>query len=183
MTIGTGSGGTVTLAQDQTINSLSITKGYTLSGANHSITTNGNVSVASGAALSLHDMNVGGVFTDSGSVTLAGVLTINKGGRLTLSNGSFTGGINGSGTFQTNAGTTGTLKNVTILRRHDIYGEQQRDHRHFGRDRRQWHAPGERRRRDRRDIESDRGYDPERRRLVSLTTTKGGGSAIVEGAG
>ena len=115
VTIGTGRGGTVTLAQDQTINSLSITKGYTLSGATHSITTNGGVSVASGAALSLHSMNVGGVFTDSGSVTLAGVLTINKGGRLTLSNGSITGGINGSGTFETNAGTTGTLKDVTIF--------------------------------------------------------------------
>jgi hypothetical protein len=115
VTIGTGSGGTVTLAQDQTINSLSVTKGYTLSGATHSITTNGNVSVASGAAVSLHGMNVRGVFTDSGSVTLAGVLTINKGGRLTLSNGSITGGINGSGTFQTNVGTTGILKEVTIF--------------------------------------------------------------------
>ncbi len=114
VTIGTGSGGTVTLAQDETINSLSVTKGYTLSGATHSITTNAGVSVASGAALSLDDMNVGGVFTDMGSVTLAGVLTINTGGRLTLSNGSITGGINGSGTFETNAGTTGTLKDITI---------------------------------------------------------------------
>ena len=115
VTIGTGKGGTVTLAQDETINSLSITSGYTLSGATHSITTNASVSVASGAALSLHDMNVGGVFTDSGSVTLAGVLTINAGGQLTLSNGSITGGgINGSGTFETNAGTTGTLKDLTI---------------------------------------------------------------------
>jgi hypothetical protein len=62
-------------------------------------------------------MNVGGVFTDMGSVTLAGVLTINTGtgGRLTLSNGSITGGgINGNGTFETNAGTTGTLKDLTI---------------------------------------------------------------------
>jgi hypothetical protein len=86
-----------------------------LSGATHSITTNGNVSVASGAALSLHSMNVGGVFTDSGSLALAGVLTINGGGRLTLSNGSITGGgINGTGTFETNAGTTGRLKDLTI---------------------------------------------------------------------
>ena len=116
VTIGTSSGGTVTLAQDQTINSLSITKGYTLSGSKNSITTNAGVSVASGGALSLHSMNVGSVFTDSGSVTLAGVLTINKGGGLTLSNGgSFTGGINGSGTFQTPAGATGTLTNVTIF--------------------------------------------------------------------
>jgi hypothetical protein len=114
VTIGTGKGGTVTLAQDETINSLTITSGYTLSGATHSITTNAGVSVASGAALSLHSMNVGGVFTDMGSVTLAGVLTINTGGRLTLSNGSITGGINGSGAFETNAGTTGTLKDVTI---------------------------------------------------------------------
>jgi hypothetical protein len=117
VTIGTGSGGTVTLAQDETINSLSITSGYTLSGATHSVTTNANVSVASGAALSLDDMNVGGVFTDSGGVTLTGVLTINKGGRLTLSNGSITGGgINGSGMFETNAGTTGTLKDLIIYK-------------------------------------------------------------------
>jgi filamentous hemagglutinin len=117
VTIGTGKGGTVTLAQDETINSLTITSGYTLSGATHSITTNAGVSVGSGAALSLDDMNVGGVFTDMGSVTLAGVLTINTGtgGRLTLSNGSITGGgINGNGTFETNAGTTGTLKDLTI---------------------------------------------------------------------
>ena len=33
VTIGTGGGGTVTLAQDQTIASLSITSGYTLSGS------------------------------------------------------------------------------------------------------------------------------------------------------
>ena len=115
VTIGTGSGGTVTLAQDETINSLSVTSKYTLSGVTHSITTNAGVSVASGAAVSLDDMNVGGVFTDMGSVTLAGVLTINTGGQLTLSNGSITGGgINGSGTFETNAGTTGMLKNITI---------------------------------------------------------------------
>jgi hypothetical protein len=105
----------VTLDQDQTINSLTITKGYTLSGATHSITTNAGVSVGSGAALSLDGMNVGGVFTDMGSVTLAGVLTINGADRLTLSNGSFTGGINGSGTFATAAGATGTLKDVTIF--------------------------------------------------------------------
>ena len=59
-------------------------------------------------------MNVGGVFTDMGSVTLAGVLTIDRGGRLTLSNGSITGGINGSGAFEAAAGATGTLTNVTI---------------------------------------------------------------------
>ena len=47
VTIGTGGGGTVTLAQDQTIASLSITNGYTLSGSSNSITTTGNVSVAS----------------------------------------------------------------------------------------------------------------------------------------
>ncbi len=58
VTIGTGSGGTVTLAQDQTINSLTITKGYTLSGATHSITTNASVSVGSGATLSIDSMNV-----------------------------------------------------------------------------------------------------------------------------
>ena len=44
---------------DQTIASLSITNGYTLSGATKSITTTGSVSVASGAVLSIDDMNVG----------------------------------------------------------------------------------------------------------------------------
>ena len=72
VTIGTGGGGTVTLAQDQTIDSLSITNGYTLSGATNSITVNGNVSVVSGAALSIDDMNVGGAFTDSGSAHVRG---------------------------------------------------------------------------------------------------------------
>ena len=100
----------MTLAADQTINSLSITNGYTLSGATHSITTIGNVSVASGAVLSIDDMNVGGAFTDSGSATFAGHLTINSGGQFTLSSGTLSGGINGAGTFETASGTTGTLR-------------------------------------------------------------------------
>ena len=104
----------MTLAADQTINSLSITNGYTLSGASNSITVDGNVSVVSGAALTLKDMNVGGAFTDSGSLTFADTLTINSGGSLTLSNGSLSGGINGTGTFESASGTTDTLTNVTI---------------------------------------------------------------------
>ena len=183
VTIGTGSGGTVTLAQDQTINSLSITKGYTLSGAKNSITTNAGVSVASGGALSLHSMNVGGVFTDSGSVTLAGVLTINKGGRLTLSNGSFTGGINGSGTFETNAGTTGTLKDVTIFggttftasnnATTDISGTI------GGRGTLQVNGGGG----TSGLLELTGATTLSGGGTVSLTTTKGGGSATIEGAG
>ena len=116
VTIGTGGGGTVTLAQDQTIASLSITNGYALSGSKNSITTTGNVSLASGATLSIDDMNVGGTFTDSGSATFAGVLTINGAGQFLLSNGSLTGGINGSGTFESVSGTTDTLNNVTIYK-------------------------------------------------------------------
>ena len=115
--IGTGGSGTVTLEQDQTINSLSITSGYTLSGGSNSIATNANVSLASGGALTLDNMNVGGAFSDSGSATLAGVLTINTGGQLTLTNGSLTGGgINGTGTFETGPGTTGTLKAIAIYK-------------------------------------------------------------------
>jgi len=113
VTIGTGGGGTVTVAQDQTIASLSITNGYTLSGASNSISVNGNVSVVSGAALTLKDMNVGAAFTDSGSLTFTDTLTINSGGSLTLSNGSLSGGINGTGTFESSSGTD-TLTNVTI---------------------------------------------------------------------
>jgi fibronectin-binding autotransporter adhesin len=115
VTIGTGGGGTVTLAQDQTIASLSITNGYTLSGSGNSITTTGNVSLVSGATLSIDDMNVGGTFTDSGSATFAGVLTMNGAGQLLVSSGSLTGGINGSGTFESSAGTN-TLGNVTIYK-------------------------------------------------------------------
>ena len=115
VTIGTGGGGTVTLAQDQTIASLSITNGYTLSGSKNSISTTGNVSLAGGATLSVDDMNVGGTFTDSGSATFAGVLTINGAGQFTMSNGSLTGGINGTGTFESSAGTD-ALTNVTIYK-------------------------------------------------------------------
>ena len=114
VTIGTGGGGSVTLAADQTIDSLSITSGYTLSGATHSITVAANVSVVSGAVLSIDDMNVDGSFTDSGSATFAGVLTINSGGQFTLSSGTLSGGINGAGTFQTATGGAGTLNTVTI---------------------------------------------------------------------
>ncbi|RBP17550.1 hypothetical protein DFR50_10241 [Roseiarcus fermentans] len=115
--IGAEGGGTVTLAQDETIASLSITSGYMLSGAAESVTATGNVSLASRGALSLDDMNVGGAFTDSGSAALAGVLTINAGGQFILSDGSLTGGgINGSGVFMTSPGATGALKNVTIYR-------------------------------------------------------------------
>ena len=128
--IGTGGGGTVTLAQDQTIDSLSITSGYTLSGATHSITVAANVSVVSGAVLSIDDMNVDGSFTDSGSATFAGVLTINSGGQFTLSNGALSGGINGAGTFETASGTTGTLTNVTIYQGTTYTTGERRDHRH-----------------------------------------------------
>ncbi len=116
VTIGAGGGGTVTLAQDQTIASLSITSGYTLSGSSKSISTTGNVSLAGGATLSIDNMNVGGVFTDSGSATFAAVLTINGAGQLLLSNGSITGGMNGTGTFESVSGTTDTLSNVTIYK-------------------------------------------------------------------
>jgi hypothetical protein len=109
-----GSGGTVTLAQDQTIASLSIFSGYTLSGSSESISATGNVVVLSDFVLSIDDANVGGKFLDSGSATFAGVLTINGAGQFLLANGSLTGGINGTGTFESVSGTTDTLSNVTI---------------------------------------------------------------------
>jgi hypothetical protein len=59
-------------------------------------------------------VNVGGSFTDSGSATFAGVLTINGAGQFLLSSGSLTGGINGSGTFESVSGTTDTLGSITI---------------------------------------------------------------------
>jgi hypothetical protein len=114
--IGTGGGGTVTLAADQTIASLSIINGYTLSGATRSITTVGNASVASGAVLSIDNMNVGGTFADSGSATFAGVLTMISGAVFTLTGGTLSGGINGTGTFETTSGGSGTLDNVTIYK-------------------------------------------------------------------
>ena len=131
VTIGTGGGGTVTLAQDQTIASLSITNGYTLCGSKNSISTTGNVSVASGATLSIDDMNVGGTFTDSGNATFAGVLTINGAGQFLLSNGSLTGGINGSGTFEICLGYDRHARQRHHLPRHDLHDDQRRDHQHF----------------------------------------------------
>jgi hypothetical protein len=116
VTIGSGGGGTVTLAQDQAISSLSLTSGYTLSGSANSITTTGNVSVASGATLSIDDMNVGGSFTDNGSATFAGALTMNGASQFTLSNASLSGGIDGTGVFKGAASTTNTLTNVTIYK-------------------------------------------------------------------
>ena len=117
------------MAQDQTINSLPITSGYTLSGATHSITVAANVSVVSGAVLSIDDMNVDGNFTDSGSATFAGVLTITQAAN-PLSNGALSGDINGAGTFETASGTTGTLTNVTIYQGTTYTTGERRDHRH-----------------------------------------------------
>ena len=168
----------MTLAQDQTIASLSITNGYTLSGATNSITTTGNVSVASGAVLSIDNMNVGGAFTDSGSATFAGVLTINGGGQFTLSSGTLSGGINGTGTFETAAGTHRDVEKRHHLQRHDLYDEQQRDHRHYGHDRRQGHAPGERRRRPTGILDLTGATTLSGGGAVSLTTATGGGRRL-----
>jgi hypothetical protein len=114
VTIGGGGGGTVTLAQDQTIASLTIISGYTLSGSSDSISATGNVAVLFDAVLSIDDANVGGTFLETGSATFAGGLTINGAGRFLLSNGSLTGGISGTGTFESVSGTTDTLSNVAI---------------------------------------------------------------------
>ena len=121
VTIGNlAAGGTVTLGLDQTINSLSVTNGYALNGAGHSISTNANAQIAVGGSLSLADMNVGGAFTVNGGATFNGVLTANGtvtvSGSLTLNNG---GEINdstlaGAGTIETASGATGTLRNDTI---------------------------------------------------------------------
>ncbi len=126
VTIGTGGGGTVTLAEDQTIASLSITNGYTLSGKSpNSITTTGNVSVASGGALKISSMNIGGMFTNSGRATLGSLTinsdivnsgklvlrTLNLGSSVTLSGGGTvtlgtSASLNGSGVTLTNSDNT-----------------------------------------------------------------------------
>ena len=117
VTIGSGGGGTVSLSQDETLNTLAITSGYTLSGAGDSITTAGNVSVASGASLVIDNMNVGGALTVGGSATIDGVLTsvgtITNAGTLTVAGGMINDStIAGAGTYETSV--AGWLRNVTI---------------------------------------------------------------------
>ena len=135
VTIGTGGGGTVTLAQDQTIASLSITNGYTLSGSRNSISTTGNVSLASGATLSIDDMNVGGTFTDSGSATFAGVLTINGAGQFRCRTARLPAASTGRARSRVSRGYDRHAEQRHHLPRHDLYGEQRRHHQHFRHDR------------------------------------------------
>jgi hypothetical protein len=119
VTIGIGAGGTVALPQDQTIDNLSITNLYTLSGGSASITTSGDASVATGGALILDNMTVGGTLTVAGTTAFNGVVAsiggITVSGTLTLTGGTiFASAIAGPGTIQTQAGTTATLNAVTI---------------------------------------------------------------------
>ena len=138
VTIGGGGGGTVTLAQDQTIASLTIISGYTLSGSGELISATGNVAVLSDAVLSIDDVNVGGTFLDTGSATFAGALTINGAGQFLLSNGSLTGGINGTGTFEFCLRHGRHPEQRHNLSRHDLYREQRSHHQRFRNDLGQW---------------------------------------------
>ena len=134
VTIGTGGGGTVTLAQDQTIASLSITNGYTLSGSKNSITTTGNVSLASGATLSIDDMNVGGTFTDSGSATFAGVLDHQRSRPIPVVERLADWRHQRDGHVRVCLGYDRHVEQRHHLQRHDLYGEQRRHHQHFRHD-------------------------------------------------
>ena len=119
VTVGTGGGGTVTLGQDQTVNSLTVTSGYTLTGVGSSITTNGNASVTGTGALILRNMNVGGTFAVGGSANFYGVLTsvgnVSVSGTLTLTGGTINNStLTGTGTIETAPGSAGTLQADTI---------------------------------------------------------------------
>jgi hypothetical protein len=121
VTIGSGGGGTVVLAQDQDINSLSITAGYVLSGNGQALTTASDASVAAGSVLSLAIMSVGGALTVDGdatffgSLTAVGAITANTGGVVALTGGSLENStIAGTGVFETTAASTATLDDDTI---------------------------------------------------------------------
>ena len=103
VTIGNTTTGNVTLSHDATINSLQIN-------ASNALTTTGGT------------LTVGANVTDNGSLTLGGGLnllgtvTADSGASLSLNNGGaiIDATLAGAGTFQTNAGQSGTLHGVTI---------------------------------------------------------------------
>ena len=94
-----GSNSTVTLSQDATIDSLTLNSGATLDGSGSSLTVGANVSLNSGAALTITNLAVGGTFTDDGSVTISGdgaldlllAGTLGGTGSLALSGGTIAG--------------------------------------------------------------------------------------------
>jgi hypothetical protein len=97
VTIG-GSGSEVTLSQDATIDSVTLSSGGELLGSGSSLTVGGAVNIQSGAALTLKNLNVGGSFDDDGDATISrGTLdllqpgTISATGTLTLAKGKVYG--------------------------------------------------------------------------------------------
>ena len=121
VSIGSGPGGTVTMEQDEAVESLAITSGYTLQGSSYTATTVGNASIASGGAATLGGFTVGGALFVAGGLTLLGTLTA-AGGVTAAAGGvvSLTGGelldsvIGGAGAYTTPSNYAGTLDGVTI---------------------------------------------------------------------
>jgi hypothetical protein len=97
VTIG-GAGSNVTLSQDATNDSLTMTSGATLAAGGTDITVGAGVTIGSGASMTADNLNVGGAFADNGSVTIsAGTLdllsasTVGASASLILSGGTITG--------------------------------------------------------------------------------------------
>jgi hypothetical protein len=110
VTIG-GASSVVTLSQDATIDSLTMSSGGTLQAGGSSLTVGGAVTIQAGAALTAKNLNVGGSFTDDGGVTISGgTLDLLKSGTIGATGTlALTGGASIS-TPITFSGTGGTLQ-------------------------------------------------------------------------
>ncbi len=114
VTIG-GANSNVTLSQDATIDSLTLSSGGTLSASGWSLTVGGAVNVQAGATFTGTNLNVGGSFTDGGGVTIsAGTLDL-------LAAATIGGAIGGTGVLvfaggsaALNSGATITIASLTI---------------------------------------------------------------------
>ncbi|MBV9860284.1 MAG: hypothetical protein JO038_09310, partial [Alphaproteobacteria bacterium] len=121
VTIGAGSGGTVTLSHDATVSSLTVTSSYALNSTAGTLAVNGNVIVSQGGTLAAGGVNDGGAFIDNGAVTLNGALTslgtitVGSTGSLSLTGGAINmSTVTGSGAIGTPGGNSGALYNVTL---------------------------------------------------------------------
>ena len=113
VTIGTGPGGTVTLTQNQTVDSLSITSGYTLAvedtlmSAGRSPSTPADLTLSGGTINASAITGLGTMQTQAGSTGTLDAVTIAAGATYTASDGAVTdilGTITDDGTLQVNGG-------------------------------------------------------------------------------
>ena len=110
VTIGSGAGGTVSLNQDSTINSLTIGAGTS---TGYTLQVNGGNTLTVASSPTSVTVNNGGTMTLGGTLNTLGTVTVNTGGTLGLSGGTIIDAtLAGPGTMQTN--TSGTLNAITI---------------------------------------------------------------------